>query len=231
MKFHQNFATPSDLGQELNISSKVVTRVLQRLGISPVAGPSITGTTSQIFARSVLPADLKHRVNPYNDDFSIYWLRNDISTIAQTAKELGLSLPDTSRLIKLFIKPTRAPCYRHYHGISPKDKAKLQPLLRTLVPLTDILSAHSMSHHNFSRRFMNPRFVRKVKVGKVEYLTQDDAEKITSLLAEYCTTMEADKILGTPKGGEIKLIKRHKIRQHFLPHTTTNTPCTKLTKF
>ena len=228
LKFHQNFATPSDLGQELNISSKVVTRVLQRLGISPVAGPSITGTTSQIFARSILPADLKHRVNPYDDDFGIYWLRNETSTIAQTAKELGLSLPDTSRLIKLFIKPKRAPCYRHYPGISPKDKAKLQALLGTLVPLTDILSAHSMSHHNFSRRFTNPKFVRKIKVGKVEYLTQDDAEKITSLLAEYCTTMEADKILGTPKGGGIKLIKRHKIRQYFLPHYNYKHPLYKI---
>lgn len=228
LKFHQNFATPSDLGQELNISSKVVTRVLQRLGISPMAGPCITGTASQIFARSMLPADLKYRVNPYNDDFGMYWLKNEILTISQAAKELSLSLPDTSRLIKLFIKPTRAPCYQHYNGISPKDKEKLQTLLSTLVPLSNILSAHCISHHNFSRRFTNPKFVRKVKVGKVEYLTQDDSERIKSLLAEYCTTMDADKILGTPRGGAIKLIKRHKIRQHFLPHYNYKHPLYKI---
>lgn len=228
LKFHQNFATPSDLGQELNISSRVVTRVLQRLGISPMAGPFVTGTPSHVFDRSKLPADLKYRVNPYNDDFGMHWLRKEVSTTTEIAKELGLSLTDTAELMKRFIKPTRAPCYQHYQAFSPKDKEKLQALLHSLVPLSGFLAAHSMSHHIFTRRFTNPGFVNKIKIGGVEYLTRDDCKKINSLMSEYCTTMEADKILGLTRGGGAKRIKRLGIRPHFLPHYNYKYPLYKI---
>lgn len=228
LKFHQEFATPSDLGRELNISSKMVTRVMQGLGISPMAGPYITGAVSQIFDRSQLPADLKYRVNPHHDGFGMYWLRNEILTVRETAENLGLSLSDTARLMKLFIKPIRAVCYQHYQGISIQEKDKLRDLLHSLVPLSDFLLAHSITHHNFARRFTGPGFVQTVRIGGIEFLTQNGAEKIDALMREYCTTMEADRVLSTSRGGGQKIIARYDIRPHFLPNYNYKFPLYKI---
>lgn len=224
LKFHQRFATPSDLGKELNISSKMVTRVLQNLGISPIAGPAVTGTGSQIFDRSNLPSDLAYHVNPYHDDFGIHWLQKTILTVEETAKKLGITKHDTTQLIRLEIKPKRAPCYRHYLGVSMKELSVLETLLKSLSPLSDFLSIHEMKHSSFVRRFTTPKYVQTVKIGNTEYLTPPNLQKLNLLLAEYCSLGEADKILKAPKNAAGKMLSRNKIQPHFLPNYNYRQP-------
>jgi len=218
LKFHQKFATPSNLGKELNISSKMVTRVLQNLGISPIAGPAITGTGSQIFDRSKLPSDLAHRVNPFNDDFGMYWLQRKILTIEEAAKNLGITKHDTTQLIRFEIKPKRAPCYQYYTGVSIKELSILGTLLKTLTPLSDFLSFREMTHASFVRRFATPKYIKIVRVGITEYLIPSDLQKLNALLAEYCSVGEADKILKAPKNTAGKMLSKNKIQAHFLPN-------------
>ncbi|MCG4454966.1 hypothetical protein LJY18_16945 [Pseudomonas sp. MMS21-TM103] len=218
LKFHQRFATPTDLGKELNLSSKMVTRVLQNLGISPIAGPAVTGTGSQIFDRSKLPSDLAHHVNPYHDDFGIYWLQKKILPVEEVAKSLGITKHDTTQLIRLEIKPKRAPCYQHYWGVSIKELSTLETLLKSLTPLSDFLSIREMTHASFVRRFATPKYVQIVRIGNTEYLNPPDLQKLNLLLAEYCSLGEADKILNAPKNASGKLLSKNKIRPHFLPN-------------
>ena len=196
----------------------MVTRVLQNLGISPMAGPSITGTGSQIFDRSKLPPDLAHRVNPYHDDFGIYWLQRKILTAEEAAKNLGITKYDTTQLICLEIKPKRAPCYQHYTGVSIKEFSTLESLLKTLTPLSDFLSFREMTHFSFVRRFATPKYIKIVRVGNTEYLTPSDLQKLNALLAEYCSFGEADKILKAPKNTAGKMLSNNKIQPHFLPN-------------
>ncbi|WP_248764625.1 TniQ family protein [Pseudomonas protegens] len=224
LKFHQRFASPSDLGKELNISSKMVTRVLQSLGISPIAGPNVTGTVSQIFDRSKLPPDLAHHVNPYHDDFGLYWLQKKILTVEEAAKSLRITKHDVTQLTRLEIKPKRAPCYQHYSGVSTKELSTLANILKRLTPLSDFLLIRGMTHFSFVRRFTTPQYVKIVKIGNIEYLTQPNLQKLDLLLDEYCSLGEADKILNAPKHTAGKMLSRNKIQPHYLPNYNYKQP-------
>ncbi len=224
LRFHQKFASPSDLGKELNISSKMVTRILQNLGIFPIAGPNVTGTMSQIFDRSKLPPDLVHRVNPYHDDFGLYWLQKKILTVEESAKNLGITKHDVTQLIRLEIKPKRAPCYQHYSGVSIKELSMLENTLKLLTPLSDFLLIRGMTHFAFTLRFTTPQYVKIVKIGSTEYLTAPNLQKLDLLLDEYCSLGEADKILNAPKNTASKMLSKNKIQPHFLPNYNYKRP-------
>lgn len=224
LKFRQRFASPSDLENELYISSKRITRVLQSLGIFPIAGPNVSGTVSQIFDRSKFPNDFAHRVNPYHDDFGLYWLQKKILTVGEVAKSLQITQQDVTQLIRLEIKPKRAPCYQHYSGVSVKELSILANLLKRLTPLSEFLSARGMTHYSFVRRFITPQYVKIVKIGNIEHLTHHNLQKLDLLLNEYCSVGEADKIMNAPKNTAGRMLSKNKIRPHFLPNYNYGQP-------
>ncbi|UST72307.1 hypothetical protein NF675_14930 [Pseudomonas siliginis] len=224
LKFRQRFASPSDLERELYITSKRVTRVLQNIGIFPVAGPNVSGTASQIFDRSKFPNDFAHRVNPYRDDFGLYWMQKKILTVEVVAKSLQITQQDVMQLIRFEIKPKRAPCYQYYSGVSVRELSIIANLIKIMTPLSDFLLAREMTHCFFVRRFITPQYVKIFKMSNIEYLTHHDLQKLDLLLNEYCSVGEADKILNAPKHTAGRMLSKNKIQPHFLPYYNYDQP-------
>ncbi|WP_190727045.1 hypothetical protein [Pseudomonas bohemica] len=218
IKFHRRYATPTELGGELNISSKFVSRVLQRLGIFPIAGPNVTGTASLIYDRSTLPKNLAARVNPHNDKFGELWLNKDMLTIEEVAKTLSISALDTTRLVRSQIQPQRAPCYRNYFGVSTEELSKLKVFLQSLTALPVFLLARKMTYLSFQRRFTHPKYVKPIEIRGTFHLTPEDLNKLDKFLNHYCTPKEADRILGAPAYTASRMISLNKLKTYFLPN-------------
>lgn len=195
-KFYERFTTPRILSKELNVSINKLHCILEAHNVHAISGNLINGHSITVYDRSQLPENLKTLLNPMNDSFGKCLSENRVVSLREAAETLNIKRGDLIRIALEQIRPNRPPMHRSNLKISEDEIALLKTKLTTLTPLTKTLETYALTRRAFARRFISKNFVHPIKLNDQEFLTPSDTMKIKSFMSEYCTILEASKLLG-----------------------------------
>jgi DNA-binding transcriptional MerR regulator len=195
-QFYERFTTPRILGKELYLPHNKIGSILETHNIHAISGKLVNGNTHTIYDRNHLPKDLYTLINPTHDTFGVCLSLNQVMTLQDAAKTLGITYGDIQRLVFRDIRPARPPQYKRHGSISYDEINSLREKISNYSRLSDCLNAFNITHAAFWRRFVSPGYVHPLKLNNQEYLTQSDANKLKNFMYKYCTPKEAAKILG-----------------------------------
>lgn len=216
-KFYERYTTPRILSNELNLTANKLHIILEAHNVHAITGKLINGHSITVYDRRHFSDALKILLNPTGGTFGMCLSQKKIVGLQEAANLLHIKRADLIRVARDEIRPARAPLYRSYTKVSLDEIDSLRTKLATLTPLKAILESHNLSQYQFCRRFITKGFVHPIKFNDQQFLTQSDARKINSFLSEYCTIMEAAKILGLSATHVNFLANHNKMDFYWIP--------------
>jgi hypothetical protein len=79
-----------------------------------------------------------------------------------------------------------------------------------LIHVSTLLEKYDIYRVSFGWLFLTSGFAVPIQVGRITYISQEDASKIEAILDKYCTHAQADRYLGHPQIGS-NLVKNKKL--------------------
>ncbi|WP_324803861.1 hypothetical protein U9R80_21190 [Pseudomonas sp. JQ170C] len=217
VSFYDRFATPRILGRELYLAPNKICRILERHNIHGLSGQLVNGNANTIFDRKHLPENLYALINPTHDTFGVCLSLNQVMTLRDAAKALGITYGDVRKLFSRDIRPSRAAQYRGHGSISHDEISSIRKNISSLSKLSDVLDNFNITHAAFSRRFVFPGFVHPLKLNNQKFLTPTDSIKLNAFMGQYCSPTDAAKILGLSSAHISLLMKQRTISSYRVP--------------
>lgn len=205
--FMKNYVTCGQLAKQLSTSAKPLKRKLECLGINPVSGPDIDGTTLYIFATKSIKGLTKAQLaiaereykgagrkgpNERRLDRRRWMTAEEVTSLLQVSSQRLKYLTRVTPLVEGVPETPSSNSTRYFKRDSVK---RAKAFIDSLVPIDELASSTNLSRHKLLRRIRLLIRDAVITINKTSFVTPDDAQRFVSHSRDYWCADTAAKFL------------------------------------
>ncbi|WP_372778209.1 TniQ family protein [Litorivivens sp.] len=206
--FMKNYVTCGQLAKQLSTSAKPLKRKLEYLGINPISGPDIDGTTLYIFAtksiKGLTKAQLAIAEREYRGvgrkgadaprpDKRRWMTAKDVTSLLQVSNQKLKYLTRVTPLVEGVPETSSSKATRYFKRDSA-EKAKA--FIDSLVPIDELVRSTGLSRQKLLRRIRLLIRDAVITINKTNFVTPNDAQRFLSHSRDYWCADTAAEFLG-----------------------------------